>query len=57
MFTADPVTGNRKVVSIDAAFGLGEALVPGLVNADLYKVRAGRVVKRQVAAKKLAICT
>jgi pyruvate,water dikinase len=55
MFTADPVTGNRKVASIDAAFGLGEALVSGLVNADLYKVRAGRIIKRQVAAKKLAI--
>ena len=55
MFTADPATGNRRVVSIDAAFGLGEALVSGLVNADLYKVRAGRIVKRQVAAKKLAI--
>lgn len=55
MFTADPVNGNRKTVSIDAAFGLGEALVSGLVNADLYKVRAGRVVKRQVAAKQLAI--
>ncbi len=55
MFTADPVSGNRKVVSIDAAFGLGEALVSGLVSADLYKVRGGRIVKRQVAAKKLAI--
>lgn len=55
MFTADPVTGNRKVTSIDAAFGLGEALVSGLVNADLYKVRADRIVKRQIAVKKLAI--
>lgn len=55
MFTADPVTGNRKVISIDAAFGLGEALVSGLVNADLYKVRAERIIKRQVAVKKLAI--
>jgi phosphoenolpyruvate synthase/pyruvate phosphate dikinase len=55
MFTSDPVTANRKVVSIDAAFGLGEALVSGLVNADLYKVRAGKIVKRQIAAKKLAI--
>lgn len=27
MFTADPVTANRKVLSIDASFGLGEALV------------------------------
>jgi pyruvate,water dikinase len=34
LFTADPVTGNRKVTSIDASFGLGEALVAGLVNAD-----------------------
>lgn len=55
MFTADPVTGNRKVISIDAAFGLGEALVSGLVNADLYKVRAERIINRQVAVKKLAI--
>ena len=29
LFTADPVTSNRKVVSIDASFGLGEALVAG----------------------------
>lgn len=25
MFTADPVTSNRKIVSIDSSFGLGEA--------------------------------
>jgi Pyruvate phosphate dikinase, AMP/ATP-binding domain len=29
LFTADPVTSNRKVVSIEASFGLGEALVAG----------------------------
>src|SRR5580700_2790787 len=34
LFTADPVTSNRKGLSIDASFGLGEALVSGLVNAD-----------------------
>jgi rifampicin phosphotransferase len=44
LFTADPVTSNRKVVSIEASFGLGEALVAGLVNADVYKVRDGDVV-------------
>jgi pyruvate,water dikinase len=27
LFTADPVTSNRKVVSVEATFGLGEALV------------------------------
>ena len=40
LFTADPVTSNRKVLSIDASFGLGEALVSGLVSADNYKVSA-----------------
>jgi len=55
LFTADPVSGNRKVLSIDASFGLGEALVSGLVNADHYKVRNGQVIDKKVATKKLAI--
>src|SRR5215203_2339191 len=55
LFTADPVTGNRKVASIDASFGLGEALVSGLVNADIYKVRDGEVVDKIVSTKQLAI--
>jgi len=55
LFTADPITGNRKVASVDASFGLGEALVAGLVNADVYKVRDGEVVARTIAAKQLAI--
>lgn len=55
MFTADPVTSDRMTVSIDASFGLGEALVSGLVDADLYKVRRGSVVARNISAKKLAI--
>jgi pyruvate,water dikinase len=44
LFTADPVTGNRKVASVEATAGLGEVLVSGLVNADVYKVRDGEVV-------------
>jgi len=55
MFTADPVTSNRKVVSIDAGFGLGEAMVSGLVNADSYQVRDGKVIDKKVSNKKLAI--
>ena len=55
LFTADPVTSNRKVVSIEASFGLGEALVSGLVNADVYQVRDGEIVAKAVAAKQLAI--
>jgi rifampicin phosphotransferase len=55
MFTADPFTSNRKVLSIDAGFGLGEALVSGLVNADVYKVRDGMIIDKKISAKKLAI--
>jgi len=55
LFTADPVTSNRKVSSVEASFGLGEALVSGLVNADVYKVRDGRVVDKAVATKQVAI--
>jgi rifampicin phosphotransferase len=55
LFTADPVTSNRKVLSIDASFGLGEALVSGLVNADNYKVQNGKVIDKKISTKKLAI--
>lgn len=55
MFTADPVTGNRKVISIDASFGLGEALVSGLVSADNYKVSIGTIIEKKISTKKLAI--
>ena len=55
VFTADPVTSNRRIVSVEATVGLGEGLVSGLVNADVYKVRDGEVVGKVVAAKRLAI--
>ncbi|MFD5813085.1 rifamycin-inactivating phosphotransferase [Streptomyces sp. NPDC127038] len=55
LFTADPVTGHRKVATVDAGFGLGEALVSGLVNPDVFKVRDGAVVERTIAAKRLAV--
>jgi pyruvate,water dikinase len=55
LFTADPVTSNRKVLSIDASFGLGEAMVSGLVNADNYKVGSNKIIDKKVSTKKLAI--
>ncbi|WP_134686736.1 phosphoenolpyruvate synthase [Brevibacillus migulae] len=55
LFTADPITSNRKLLSIDASFGLGEALVSGLVSADCYKVQEGEIVEKRIATKKLAI--
>ncbi|EGW41790.1 phosphoenolpyruvate synthase [Desulfosporosinus sp. OT] len=55
LFTADPITSNRKLLAIDASFGLGEALVSGLVSADCYKVQEEEIVDKMIATKKLAI--
>ncbi|MFE4053953.1 rifamycin-inactivating phosphotransferase [Streptomyces sp. YIM B13518] len=55
LFTADPVTGNRKTATVEAGLGLGEALVSGLVNPDAYRVRDGEVVARTIVAKERAI--
>ncbi len=57
LFTADPISENRNTCSIDASFGLGEALVSGLVSADLYRVDkpSGEILTRQIADKKIAI--
>ncbi|MFE4055426.1 rifamycin-inactivating phosphotransferase [Streptomyces sp. NPDC059096] len=55
LFTADPVTGNRRTATVDAGFGLGEALVSGLVNPDVFTVRHGEVVARTIAVKERAL--
>ena len=48
LFTADPVTGHRKVAVVEAAAGLGEALVSGTVNADVYRLRDGAIAGRTI---------
>jgi len=57
LFTADPISESRHILSIDASFGLGEALVSGLVSADLYKVdkRSRAITETEIARKTLAI--
>jgi pyruvate,water dikinase len=57
LFTADPITGNRRIVSIDAGFGLGEALVSGLISADLYQLdrRTGEIMLARPGNKEFAI--
>lgn len=55
LFTADPMSGSRKLLAIDAGYGLGEALVSGIVTADHYKVREGEIADKRIATKTLAI--
>ena len=53
LFTADPVGGRRDRVIINAAWGLGEAVVGGLVTPDTLVVEkaSGRVTSRETADK------
>ena len=55
LFTTDPVTSNRKDVVVEASFGLGESLVSGRVNPDIYTVRDGGITTKQIATKQVAI--
>jgi len=55
LFTADPVSGQRDRVMISASWGLGEAVVGGLVTPDSLTVEktSGRVLNRQTADKQM----
>ncbi|MFN2556938.1 MAG: PEP/pyruvate-binding domain-containing protein [Nitriliruptorales bacterium] len=57
MFTADPVSGAREVVVIDASPGLGEAVAAGLVTPDRLVVhkRSGRVKERQHGRREVVV--
>src|SRR6266568_8465854 len=53
MFTANPVTGARDQVMINAAWGLGEAIVGGQVTPDTVVVeKAGGAITSQEIAEK-----
>lgn len=53
MFTRSPLSGDRSVVVVEAAWGLGSALVSGDVTPDRFVVNkvTGEVVSRLVSRK------
>ena len=56
MFTAEPVTGERDRIVIDASPGLGEAVVSGLVTPDHTTLDArDRVVEHRAGRAEIAI--
>ena len=57
LFTANPLTGRRDEMVIDASFGLGEAIVSGIVEPDHYAIdaRTWTITTRKLGAKALAI--
>lgn len=54
-FGINPLTGNRNEIVINAVAGLGESLVSGQQNADLYVVSNGSVSKTVIAGKTAAL--
>jgi pyruvate,water dikinase len=55
MFTCNPITGADERM-IEASWGLGEAVVAGLVIPDSYRVgRDGEVLERRAGLKRVAI--
>ncbi len=57
LFTANPVTSNRDEVVINASWGLGEAIVSGLVSPDTLTIRKsdGAIISREIADKDRSI--
>ena len=55
VFTANPVTGALDEIMINAAWGLGEAIVSGHVTPDTIVInkRTGAVVSREIASKEV----
>jgi pyruvate,water dikinase len=53
MFTCSPATGDRSVISVEACWGLGSALVSGDVTPDRFVVSkvTGEILRRTVVAK------
>jgi len=51
MFTLHPVTNDRTRIVIEAVYGLGEAIVSGMVTPDMYVIdkTTGAVIEREVA--------
>ena len=60
LFTANPLTGARDQVMVNAAWGLGEAIVGGLVTPDTVVVdkATGKLIMQQIGTKDvMTVCT
>lgn len=57
-FTVDPTTGDRSTIVIDAAFGLGEAVVSGEVTPDNFMIDKVmfEITRRTISTKEVECC-
>src|SRR6266699_1725240 len=60
LFTANPLTGERDQVMVNAAWGLGEAIVSGQVTPDTIVVdrASGTIIAQQIREKEvMTVCS
>lgn len=56
LFTVDPISGSGERWIVEASWGLGEAVVGGLVTPDRYVIaRTGELLERQLGRKDVAM--
>jgi len=56
LFTVDPISGSGERWMVEASWGLGEAVVGGLVTPDRYVIaRTGELLERQLGHKDVAM--
>jgi pyruvate,water dikinase len=55
LFTANPMTGARDELMINAAWGLGEAIVGGQVTPDTLRIhkQTGTIIHQEIATKEV----
>ncbi|XOV86477.1 MAG: PEP/pyruvate-binding domain-containing protein [Pseudomonadota bacterium] len=59
LFTANPLTGERSEMLVNASYGLGEAIVSGAVTPDTFLIDrvSGQIRERTLGAKAIKIVT
>jgi len=56
LFTVDPISGSGERWMVEASWGLGEAVVGGLITPDRYVIaRTGELLERQLGRKDVAM--
>ena len=57
MFTANPINDSKDEMMINASWGLGEAVVSGMVTPDEYVIdkNAKKVIEKNIASKKTMV--
>jgi rifampicin phosphotransferase len=54
-FSANPQTGALDEVMLNSSFGLGETIVSGIVNPDIYIIKKEKIISKKISNKHIAL--